>query len=245
MNHHLELVPTLPRLLAEAGYVSLQTGKWWQGNFSRGGFTQGMTKGERHGDVGLDIDRKTMQPIYDFIATAERGKKPFFVWYAPMMPHQPHNPPQRILEKYAKRRITHLAIRVFPIGLLLTCSAGCRDALPERVPVSGTVLIDGQPLSLGSIMFIHPSSRPSAGMIDSEGHFTLSCYKPNDGAVIGKHRVKVTACTSLSERSNRWLAPKKYADVNSSGLEVDITEAKNDLQINLTWSGGKPFVEQW
>ncbi len=102
MNRHLEAVPTLPRLLADAGYVSLQTGKWWQGNFSRGGFTQGMTKGERHGDVGLDIGRKTMQPIYDFIATAQRDKKPFFIWYAPMMPHEPHNPPKRLEDKYAK-----------------------------------------------------------------------------------------------------------------------------------------------
>jgi arylsulfatase A-like enzyme len=101
MNRHLEAVPTLPRLLAHDDYVSLQTGKWWQGNYSRGGFTDGMTKGERHGDVGLDIGRKTMQPIYDFMAKAQQDKKPFFVWYAPMMPHQPHDPPQRILDKYA------------------------------------------------------------------------------------------------------------------------------------------------
>jgi arylsulfatase A-like enzyme len=101
MNRHQEAVPTLPRILAKAGYVSLQTGKWWQGNYSRGGFTRGMTKGERHGDVGLTIGRQTMQPIYDFIATARRDEKPFFVWYAPMMPHQPHNPPQRLLDKYA------------------------------------------------------------------------------------------------------------------------------------------------
>jgi uncharacterized sulfatase len=101
MNRHLEAVPTLPRLLAKDGYLSLQTGKWWQGTYKRGGFTDGMTQGERHGDAGLDIGRKTMQPIYDFIAKAQTEKKPFFVWYAPMMPHQPHNPPQRILKKYA------------------------------------------------------------------------------------------------------------------------------------------------
>lgn len=100
MNRHLEAVPTLPRLLAEKGYVSLQTGKWWQGHFSRGGFTHGMTKGQRHGDEGLDIGRKTMQPIYDFIETARKEDKPFFVWYAPMMPHDPHNPPERLLNKY-------------------------------------------------------------------------------------------------------------------------------------------------
>lgn len=100
MNRHLEAVPTLPRLLGEKGYVSLQTGKWWQGHYSRGGFTHGMTKGARHGDEGLDIGRKTMQPIYDFIETASKEARPFFVWYAPMMPHAPHNPPERLLNKY-------------------------------------------------------------------------------------------------------------------------------------------------
>lgn len=100
MNRHLEAVPTLPRMLADAGCLSLQTGKWWQGSFRRGGFTHGMTRGERHGDEGLGIGRKTMQPICDFVAEARRAKRPFFVWYAPMMPHQPHDPPQRLLEKY-------------------------------------------------------------------------------------------------------------------------------------------------
>ena len=92
----------MPRLLTREGYVSLQTGKWWQGSYTRGGFTNGMTRGERHGDDGLKIGRETMQPVYDFISAAERDKKPFFVWYAPMMPHEPHNPPQRFVDKYAK-----------------------------------------------------------------------------------------------------------------------------------------------
>jgi uncharacterized sulfatase len=100
MSQHLESAGTLPKRLATRGYLSLQTGKWWQKHFSRGGFTHGMTVGGRHGDTGLDIGRKTMQPIYDFISDAQKESKPFFVWYAPMMPHDPHTPPKRILEKY-------------------------------------------------------------------------------------------------------------------------------------------------
>ncbi|MEY4798112.1 MAG: hypothetical protein RI978_413, partial [Verrucomicrobiota bacterium] len=34
--------PHLPRLLGEQGYVSLQTGKWWMGDYTTGGFTEGM-----------------------------------------------------------------------------------------------------------------------------------------------------------------------------------------------------------
>ena len=100
MNKHLEAVPTMPRELVKQGYLALQTGKWWQGHFSHGGFTHGMTKGSRHGDEGLDIGRKTMQPIYDFMDEAKAAQKPFFVWYAPMMPHDPHTPPERLLNKY-------------------------------------------------------------------------------------------------------------------------------------------------
>jgi arylsulfatase A-like enzyme len=100
MTKHLETVGTLPQMLAKKGYLSFQTGKWWQGHFSRGGFTHGMTKGSRHGDDGLDIGRKGLDPIYDFIATAQQEKKPFFVWYAPFLPHTPHTPPERLFNKY-------------------------------------------------------------------------------------------------------------------------------------------------
>ena len=99
-------VPTLPRMLAKQGYLSHQSGKWWQGNFKRGGFTHGMTHGDpkrggRHGDVGLRIGRDGLKPIYNFIEGA--GDKPFFIWYAPFLPHTPHTPPQRLLDKYKKK----------------------------------------------------------------------------------------------------------------------------------------------
>lgn len=102
MNAFMDAQETLPRLLVKNGYLALQTGKWWQGDFKHGGFTHGMTKGGRHGDEGLDIGRKTMQPIYDFIGEAKQAQKPFFVWYAPMMPHDPHTPPKDLLDKYLK-----------------------------------------------------------------------------------------------------------------------------------------------
>ena len=103
LNRRMDRMATLPRVLGEAGYMSLQTGKWWQGDYTRGGFTHGMTKGTRHGDEGLKIGRETMQPIYDFIGEAQRERKPFFVWYAPFLPHEPHTPPKDLLEKYKAR----------------------------------------------------------------------------------------------------------------------------------------------
>jgi arylsulfatase A-like enzyme len=103
MLKHVRRAQTLPKLLGAAGYSSFQCGKWWEGNFAEGGFTAGMThgdptKGGRHGDLGLKIGREGLQPVADFLD--KNGEQPFFLWYAPMLPHTPHTPPQRLLDKY-------------------------------------------------------------------------------------------------------------------------------------------------
>ncbi len=36
----------------------------------------------------------------EFIDGAVAAEKPFFLWYAPMMPHTPHTPPERLFAKY-------------------------------------------------------------------------------------------------------------------------------------------------
>jgi uncharacterized sulfatase len=97
--------PNLVRDLTALGYVSFQTGKWWEGDpVRRAGFSQAMTvgsgKGDRHGGAGLAIGRDGLAPITKFIASA--GDQPWLVWYAPMLPHTPHTPPAGLLQKYLK-----------------------------------------------------------------------------------------------------------------------------------------------
>jgi arylsulfatase A-like enzyme len=91
--------------LKDNGYATLQTGKWWEGNPLDHGFTDAMTHGDhsrggRHGDEGLKIGRKTMQPIYDFVEKADANDQPFFIWYGVFLPHAPHDAPDRLFNKY-------------------------------------------------------------------------------------------------------------------------------------------------
>src|SRR5580704_2735518 len=104
---HIRAAETLPRLLASRGYRSFQSGKWWEGKYSEAGFTAGMTHGDakhggRHGDDGLRIGREGLKPVLEFINSC--GDSPYFLWYAPMMPHVPHDPPKRLLIKYLSPR---------------------------------------------------------------------------------------------------------------------------------------------
>lgn len=116
---------------------------------------------------------------------------------------------------------------------------GCDDGRPTRVPVSGTVTIDGEPLTYGNIRFVPEGNRPSAGAVDGQGRFTMTCFDGEDGVVVGKHRVAISA-SEISSRGVKWHAPKHYADFRTSEIAVEVTEPTDDLVIELTWGGNKP-----
>ncbi|MAC52304.1 MAG: sulfatase [Gimesia sp.] len=132
----IQNVDTLPRILTANGYRCLQTGKFWEGHYRNAGFTEGMTifepvpgqsfggnrrlaNGELaahgNGDWGLKIGRETMQPIYDFVKDCEQKSTPWLVWYAPYLPHQPHDSPRKYFDRYrnnlrvAKNEIAYYA----------------------------------------------------------------------------------------------------------------------------------------
>ena len=139
---------------------------------------------------------------------------------------------------FAGRAIAVLSWFVVPLVVV-----GCGDGRPERLVVSGQVLIDGQPLTYGYVRFVPKGARPSSSMLDENGRFTLTCYGDEDGVVPGVHRVEVNAGESLSGTKRFWHAPKKYAGFRTSPLTQEITESTDSLVINLTWDGGKPFTE--
>lgn len=109
----------LPEILARHGYDSLQTGKFWEGHWRNGGFTEGMTTGRAagvpgcwdktlpdgvtvahgNGDIGLIIGRVTMEPIVEFLdGHAGPDAAPFLLWYAPVLPHEPHDAAQKYVD---------------------------------------------------------------------------------------------------------------------------------------------------
>jgi arylsulfatase A-like enzyme len=114
-NFAVERVATLPRLLEAKGYVSFQAGKYWEGTYATGGFSAGVTA-EYDPDVGWGgaapaLRRESLQAVYAFI-DAHRSE-PFFVWFAPMVPHIPHDPPEELLAAYDLPGLSKSARRYF------------------------------------------------------------------------------------------------------------------------------------
>ena len=140
---------------------------------------------------------------------------------------------------------------VLPIILLPLC-LGCGDGRETRVPVSGMVTVDGEPLKYGSITFMPvktpgAASRPGGGSLE-DGRFSVSSYTANDGLLKGKYEAMVNAIEPIGDTAQRWHAPKKYANMKTSGLTVDVSGPIEDLKFDLSWEGekhSKPFVEKF
>jgi hypothetical protein len=134
---------------------------------------------------------------------------------------------------------------VFEWALFLTALAGtgCEQAAVERVPVAGKVLIDGQPLTEGTIRFVPELGRPASSAILADGSFELASDSVDRSSQLGiprgTYRVQVTASKILDEETVEWKAPAAYADFRTSGLNVTVDRPTRDLLIELTWSGDK------
>ncbi|MPZ19062.1 MAG: sulfatase-like hydrolase/transferase [Luteitalea sp.] len=176
MISHIDRYPTVPKLLAERGYLSFQSGKWWEGSYQRGGFTHGMTRGfpkpgGRHGDDGLTIGREGMEPVFEFIDHTVAEKRPFFVWYAPFLPHTPHNPPERLLAKYRDKVDSLFVAKYYAMCEWFDETSGqLIDYLDEKGLTENT-------------LFLYVADNGWIQRDDAGGYALRSKQSPNEGGV--------------------------------------------------------------
>jgi hypothetical protein len=90
-----------------------------------------------------------------------------------------------------------------PARLILGCAIvsllGCSDS-NKLVPVSGKVTLNGKTLPNATVMF-QPMGEPgsivagegSAGKTNQQGEFILKSSTGKNGALVGKHRVSISA----------------------------------------------------
>ncbi len=117
--------------------------------------------------------------------------------------------------------------------------AGCSGGEFPVAPVSGTVTLNGEPLTDAYITFEPRSTRDdgiagpgSYGKTDSEGKYSLKTYEKQEGAVVGTHRVSIK--TLLAEETadgeskiiRNEILPNKYH--RRSELKFEVSKGGSD-----------------
>lgn len=151
-------------------------------------------------------------------------------------------------------------VRSFAASLLFLAGSasfpGC-DGRPSRVPVTGTVTYDGQPLKEGKIIFEVAGARPAEGKIVDGKIIDVFTFEPGDGGAIpGQAKAAVFATGAAPAATpaatpadpgaagpmsmdymsgGASLIPTRYNNPATSGLEYEISpDGPNDFEVKLT-----------
>ncbi|QDU76014.1 hypothetical protein Pan97_30590 [Bremerella volcania] len=118
--------------------------------------------------------------------------------------------------------------------LLSACVAvlgivGCVGSDPSFATVEGNVTVDGQLAEGLEVTFEPESGRPAIGFTDAQGHYQLQYTASQEGASLGKYRVRIDI-PSGSEAKVR--IPTRYNA--KTELTAEVTPGKNELNFELT-----------
>ncbi|RCS48305.1 carboxypeptidase regulatory-like domain-containing protein [Bremerella cremea] len=96
-----------------------------------------------------------------------------------------------------------LALGILPIA------AGCSQPPVNLGYVSGVITVDGEPLDKATISFRpKEGGRPSFGLTDSNGYYTVYHTSKFQGAELGEHEIKIDLMPDSSYYAKETLKPK-------------------------------------
>ena len=133
---------------------------------------------------------------------------------------------------------------------------GCGPDGPNMAKVVGRITVDGEPLADATVAFAPESGqRVASALTDSTGQFELGTFTPDDGAIVGNHRITVSArgprrpapgfanaTSSLAPTiPGLPLIPEHYFDAGTSGLTAEVKDQrKNEINFNLSSDAEAP-----
>ena len=136
---------------------------------------------------------------------------------------------------------------IVALTMLLQPGCGGSGDQPELGQVTGTVTLDGMPLSGIAVVFQPDNGRPARGMTDAEGKYELTYIRQTKGTKVGPNRVEIapsedgeveedessdeSAPAPKKSKSGKPAIPARY-NVKSE-LKADVKGGKNEFNFDL------------
>ena len=113
--------------------------------------------------------------------------------------------------------------------------SGCSKPPFETAPVTGICQLEGEPISDGWIQFspipVNDQTmpgKPAIARIQADGTFTLSTYGTGDGAVVGRHRIRLSepSMPDPKEIAEGAYVPRKHGcQLKDDNLELEVKKS--------------------
>jgi hypothetical protein len=126
-------------------------------------------------------------------------------------------------------------LRAALVAAAIITLSGCGGSdRPKTIPVTGRVLIDGQPPGeAGNLAFTPVTAaegykkRPASGAFTADGFYRVMSWSPDDGLVPGHYAINI-----LPGDLNNTKIPVKYQQ-SGGGLEVEVPVDKDQIEVDI------------
>lgn len=135
-----------------------------------------------------------------------------------------------------------MRVRLVPaaVAAVLLAAVGC-DSGPKVVKISGVATHKGEPVPSLLITFMPDNGRPSWGITDKDGRYSLEYDEQQKGAVVGMHTVSAKFRPNTPEEELGMVKPHpatkavgaKYGDEVKSPMKIDVTAANDNLDLKF------------
>lgn len=117
------------------------------------------------------------------------------------------------------------------VAAITGCGGGGADT-PELGEVTGTITLDGSPLSGAEVVFEPAAGAPSVGKTDEAGQYELAYNQDANGAVPGQHTVRISKFGEPgSPNDTQDQIPAKF-NANSK-LTAEVKAGDNTVNFDL------------
>jgi hypothetical protein len=137
--------------------------------------------------------------------------------------------------------VPFLALICVPFVSGCGCSGKSRSDRASVYPVSGRVLLDGEPVVGATLAFqpLNDEGKPGIAVTDNGGYFNAQTFEKGDGLIAGRYRVSIRKTHLVDRNGNivqmvmddggglveKNFVPARYAEFATSDIEVEV-EAK-------------------
>lgn len=139
------------------------------------------------------------------------------------------------------RPVPRFALALLAAGTLSCVGCGSSKQ-PDLGQVQGTVTMDGSPLANAQVIFSPDGGRPSTGVTDAAGKYTLTYIRDIKGAKLGAHSVRVETVPAVTSDQAVGIAPEGPPAVaeripikynTESELRAEVKSGENTIDFSL------------
>jgi len=131
------------------------------------------------------------------------------------------------------------SIKILLLSATILLAAGCGESGPTMIPVYGEITFDGEACPAAGVVIFSPietpegvPKRPAIGKFGKDGKFETRSYKPGDGLLPGRYRVRIECLSGSPPARLGGIEEVSYIAAGYQSEDLTVSADSGAVEVN-------------